>query len=145
MEVLSGQMDVDHALMIDQSSGLTVLPAAAHPDYATAASELLAGPNLASVLARLSRQFDVIVIDTPPVLPVVDARVLANFADGIVMVMTWQKTPKDLARKAMKVLGRNVEKLLGVVVNKVAPTSLPVADAYQSHRLKTVEHLPRAA
>ncbi len=56
-------------------------------------------------LARLKGRFDVIIISTPPLLPVLDGRILADYADQIVFVMKWQRTPKALAKKALALWG----------------------------------------
>lgn len=82
--------------------------------------ELLASPAMPRVLGRLKKQFDTIVIDAPPLLPVIDTRVIADYADQIVFVMAWRRTPKQLARKAMKLLSLNADRIAGVVVNQVA-------------------------
>jgi Mrp family chromosome partitioning ATPase len=46
--------------------------------------------------------------------------ILADFADQIVFVMTWQKTPKALAKQALKTLGRNAAKVAGIVLSEVS-------------------------
>ena len=58
-------------------------------------------------------------MDAPPLLPVIDARILADQSDQIVFVMSWRSTPKQLARRALSSLGYNQGKLVGVVVNQV--------------------------
>ena len=79
---------------------------------------------MGTALESLKLQFDTIVIDAPPLLPVIDGRVLADHADQIVFVMTWRKTPKQLARRALKCLGFNHRKVVGVVMNEVDPAIL---------------------
>jgi len=86
--------------------------------------ELLGSRRMADTMDALKTQFDVIIIDAPPLLPVIDARVLADFADQIVFVTTWRRTPKQLARRALHCLGYNHEKVAGVVMNSVAETVL---------------------
>ena len=53
---------------------------------------------------------------------------MADYADQIVFVMTWQKTPKQLAKKAIKTLGINEQKIAGVVLNDVAEAALREAE-----------------
>lgn len=71
-------------------------------------------------LSRLKGRFDIIVLSAPPLLPVLDGRILADYADQIVFVMKWQRTPKALAKKALTLLGGNRSKLAGVVLSEVA-------------------------
>ena len=90
----------------------------------TARPEMLASRQMSEVMHALTRQFDTVIIDGPPLLPVVDGRILADYADQIVFVMTWRKTPKQLARRALQTLGFNHAKVAGVVVNSVAADAL---------------------
>jgi succinoglycan biosynthesis transport protein ExoP len=85
---------------------------------------MLASRGMAETMHRLTQQFDVIIIDAPPLLPVVDARILADYADQIVFVTTWRQTPKQLAKKALLSLGTNHDKVAGVVMNSVAQHAL---------------------
>jgi Mrp family chromosome partitioning ATPase len=79
---------------------------------------------MAAAIAGLRRQYDTIVIEAPPLAPVVDGRILADYADQIVLVMTWRRTPKQLAKRALKSLGLNYQKVAGAVVNEVDPATL---------------------
>ncbi len=96
------------------------MPAAGNTRLTQPSPELLAGPRMAGALAHLRTQFDTIIIDSPPLLPVFDGRILADLADRILFVTTWRKTPKQLAKRALKTLHVNQRKILGVVVNQVA-------------------------
>lgn len=53
------------------------------------------------VLDDLRARFDLVVIDTPPVLPVADARVLAPLADAVLYAVRWEKTPDDVAAQGI--------------------------------------------
>ena len=79
---------------------------------------------MALALNELKGQFDTIVMSVPPLMPVIDGRILADYADQIVFVVAWQKTPKQLAKTAIKTLGINDRKLAGIVLNDVAPAEL---------------------
>jgi len=70
-------------------------------------------------LERLRSQYDFVIIDTPPVLPVTDAVVLAREADAVVLVVKGHGTPSGLAREARDRLSMAGATLLGVVVNDV--------------------------
>ena len=70
-------------------------------------------------LERLRSQYDFVIIDTPPVLPVTDAVVLAREADAVVLVVKGHGTPSALVREARDRLLMAGAPLLGVVVNDV--------------------------
>lgn len=146
LDTLLRQQPVETAILHDTASGLYFLPAMSPSPLETARPELLASSQMAAAMRALRGQFDTIVIDAPPLLPVVDARVLADHADQIVFVMTWRRTPKQLARRALHSLGLNHEKVAGVVVNSVAEQALE--DTYAlGTRMKPAQakHVRRAA
>ena len=68
-------------------------------------------------LLEAYNMFDIILIDTPPVLAVTDAQILANKCDGIVLVVRSEKTEKDKIVKAKQILDKASGKILGVVLN----------------------------
>lgn len=106
-------------ILRDSSTGLNFLPAVGPAPTTLAAAEILSSRATTHALHRLKTQFDIVVVDAPPLLPVIDGRVLADHADQIVFVMSWRRTPKQLARRALSSLGFNQSKLVGVVVNQV--------------------------
>jgi succinoglycan biosynthesis transport protein ExoP len=120
-EALAGLVPAERAILRDGGTGLHFMPAGGLDPVQASPPEMLASPRMAEVLASLRRRFDTIVIDAPPLLPVVDTRILADLADQIVFAMAWRSTPKPLARRALTLLGFNQEKLVGVVVNRVDP------------------------
>ncbi|MCB1509778.1 MAG: polysaccharide biosynthesis tyrosine autokinase [Hyphomicrobiaceae bacterium] len=131
LEVLAGRTGPLDVILTDQTTGLHVLPAFAAPDEDGRAPELLSSRMLGQILHLYRQHFDTIIVDTPPVMPVVDARLMAMYADQIVLVTTWRKTPKDIAKQTVKLLGANQAKLVGVVVNRVAPSEIPDATGYE--------------
>ncbi len=108
-------------ILRDMTSGLAVLPAGDGRGLTLSSAEAISAPDFGQRLERLRGYFDTIIIDAPPLLPVVDARMLADHADHIVMVVAWRRTPQQLARRAIGLLGSNMAKLAGVIVNGVDP------------------------
>jgi non-specific protein-tyrosine kinase len=72
-----------------------------------------------TMLATYTSQSDIIVIDTPPILAVTDAAVLASRADGVVLVTAINETRRDGLRRARAVIDGTGGRLLGTVVNKM--------------------------
>jgi capsular exopolysaccharide synthesis family protein len=95
---------------------------------ATGAPELLANGRLKLLLQRVEPMFDWIIMDTPPVIPVADSTLLANFCDGVLMVVRSNSTPSDLARKAREEFQDKL--LLGVVLNGIPADQLPQSRYY---------------
>ena len=88
------------------------------PGGATApnAAELLANGRLKGLLQRLAANFDWIIVDSPPAIPVSDAGLLAVMCDGVLMVVAAGRTPFDLAQKVRQQF--RDKQLLGVVLNR---------------------------
>jgi Mrp family chromosome partitioning ATPase len=81
-------------------------------------TELLATPRTAQLLEWLAEQADIVLLDTPPVLPVADTLVIGRLAAGAVLVVEARRTPAPAAKRAKDALTRNQTRLLGVVLNK---------------------------
>lgn len=82
-------------------------------------SELLGSEQMKNVLQRAKEQYDYVLIDTPPVMPVADALVLGAMVDGVVLVIDSGEVKVDLARDVKKQLQQAGANILGVVLNKV--------------------------
>ncbi len=94
----------------------------------TGAPELLANGRLKLFLQRVEPLFDWIILDTPPVIPVADSTLLANFCEGVLMVVRSNATPSDLARRAREEFQDKL--LLGVVLNGIPDDQLPQSKYY---------------
>jgi non-specific protein-tyrosine kinase len=82
-------------------------------------SELLGSQRMAEVIEQLKTEADYVLFDTPPIIAVTDAAVLASNVDGVLLVIKSGKTKRDLARKAKALLDNVNANLLGVVLNGV--------------------------
>jgi len=118
-DAIAGDFAAEDLILRDTSTGLNFLPAIGPAPTSLAAAEIVSSRATAHALHHLKSQFDLVVIDAPPLLPVIDGRILADHADQIVFVMSWRRTPKQVARRALSSLGFNQSKLVGVVVNQV--------------------------
>jgi protein-tyrosine kinase len=81
-------------------------------------TELLGSGRTQQLLEGLGKQADLVLLDTPPVLPVADALVIGRMAAGAVLVTESRTTSIDAVNKAKDLLTRNQTRLLGVVLNK---------------------------
>ena len=80
-------------------------------------SELLASNQMKEMLSEAKQQFDMVIFDTPPILAVADAQILANQVDASILIVSSGKTEKDAALKAKELLTQAKSKLLGAVLN----------------------------
>lgn len=124
--LLAGQVELDDVLQPWGRGGLTVLPSGSVPPNP---SELLESNQMASLLESMRHKFDVVLIDTPPLLPVTDGAILAARADGALLVVHHGTTKKQQVALAVSSLHKVQAKLLGCVLN-MAPTRGVDAYAY---------------
>lgn len=82
-------------------------------------SELLGSNKNTELLELLKKDYDIIILDCPPVTAVTDALVLSSLADKIVIVSSYKKTPIELLNETVKAFESVKEKLAGVVINQV--------------------------
>lgn len=130
-EVLVGLKQLADVIRpIGSRSSISILSAGMMPPNPT---ELLASERMRDVLAELSAQYDVVLIDAPPVMPVSDSVVISRMVDGVVMVIG-PGTPKQLVRHACGRLEKAGAKLLGLVLNRV---DLKSPDFYHYNRYST--------
>ncbi|BDZ31316.1 CpsD/CapB family tyrosine-protein kinase [Lactiplantibacillus sp. WILCCON 0030] len=83
-------------------------------------AELLGGKMMDEFLNSETRQFDLVIIDAPPILPVTDSQLLANKVDGTVLVVRENVAQKAAVKEAVKALKRSHATILGVVLNDVS-------------------------
>jgi len=112
--VLTRQSTLAQAVQESEIPHLSVLTSGPIPPNP---SELLASAQMAELLKEMKKQFDMIIFDTPPILAVADAQILANQVDGTILVVSSGKTEKDAALKSKELLSNAQGKLLGVVLN----------------------------
>jgi succinoglycan biosynthesis transport protein ExoP len=123
VEVIVGQQSWQSACLSDRKTKLAILPAVGNKRISHT-SELISGPGMANLLEEARNIFDYIVVDLPPLGPVVDAKAFAPLADGFVMVTQWGATPRALVRSMLQVEKHIAGKMLGVVLNKTDMKSL---------------------
>jgi len=112
--VMIGQIRYDEAIQrshIDNLSCLTSGPIPPNP------AEMLASKRMAQLLEDLKAEFDHIIIDSPPVIAVTDAQIIASRCDGVVLVVDYGKVKRELAGKAKQLLEHAQANILGVVIN----------------------------
>ena len=113
-----GDVPLTEAIMETNTRNLSVLVAGAIPPNPV---ELLGSDQMADVLERLERMFDVVIVDSPPIAPVADPATLAARCDGVVLVIRAGKTDRRRIVDSARVIERAGGHLLGVVINFLKP------------------------
>ncbi len=131
VEVLLGEVPADAAIIADSVGGLDLLPVRA-PNFTPV--DLFSGSAMKTELARLRARYDYILLDTPPLLGVADARTLAKLADGVLVIVRWGSTPIAAVDAALAGLEQDGAAIIGAVLTMVDPASEAMGGAYYSSR-----------
>jgi receptor protein-tyrosine kinase len=101
-------------------SGLSLLPGGS---CGVTPTNLFYSPRMPKLLARLRREFDMIMVDAPPMIHLADARVLGRLADGVILVVRAGQTTTESARFAIQRFAEDGTCVLGTVLNSWDPRS----------------------
>ena len=96
-------------------------------------SELLASQQMANLLSDLRAEYDLILIDTPPLLPVTDAAAVAQATDGVILVCRYKETKREQLRTAVQALDAVSAPVLGTVFSMVPATGPRAYAQYHSY------------
>jgi capsular exopolysaccharide synthesis family protein len=107
---------LEYAALPTDVPNLSVIPAGPLPPNP---AELVHSERFRTMLQRLSKQYDRIIIDSPPLVPVTDAAILSTLVDATVLVIKGFATRKELARQAARALADVGAKMAGVVLNAI--------------------------
>lgn len=116
-EMLEGANTLDHCLVRLKGTDLAVLPSGAPT---TTPLDLVQPRSLVKLFAELRARFDWVIVDSPPTVPFSDASVLADSADGAILVVRAGVTARPLVNRALDTLDSSV--VLGVVLNRMRVT-----------------------
>ncbi len=131
LEALLDGGNVQNLLLHNPQTKLSFLPAVVK-HRVPHSSELLASPAMRNILTSLSAEADYIIVDLPPLGPVVDARAISNRVDGFIFVTEWGKTARRVVRQVLSTDPYIRDKCLGVILNKVDQERMKLYRAYGS-------------
>lgn len=126
-EVLAGKASLQEVTCLDSATNLAFLPAvmSLRSPYT---NEILASDAFRQLIDNLRKTYDYIIIDFPPVAPVVDVRAALQVVDSFIYVVEWGKTSMVVVERQMAAVPELQERLLGVVLNK---TNVKLFERYE--------------
>jgi capsular exopolysaccharide synthesis family protein len=136
--VLAGQVQLSEVVQQWGGHGLEFLASGPHPPNP---SELLGSSHMVSLLAEARQRYDLVIVDTAPLLPVTDGAIAAARADGALVVVRYGKTRTAEVERAVESLRAVDARVLGTVLNR-SPLKGEGAYGYDNYRYK--EKPPRA-
>jgi len=124
-DLVSGDSDLTKAARQVEPFNLSVIPAGTpHPHI----HKILRSPRVETLLREARQHYDVIVIDTPPLLPVFDSALLSRLVDGVLLVVAANRTPRKLLGESLNLV--DPAKVMGIVFNRDARPLFGYYDEY---------------
>jgi len=114
--VLAGEVTLEEALHETSIEGFRVLTCGPLPPNPP---ELLNSQAMMDLIEEMKGKADVVILDTPPTIPVTDSQVMASKVDGVILVVEAGQTRKHAVKHARDLLDQTHGRLLGVVLNKI--------------------------
>jgi len=118
--LLEEQPNVAAAAQATEIPGLDVLTSGPQPPNP---AELLASPHMDAIIAQAKTRYDAVVYDSPPVMAVADASILASKVHEVMLIVDSGRSRSDMAKRAKETLDNTGAKFLGVVLNRLSMRS----------------------
>jgi Mrp family chromosome partitioning ATPase len=131
VEVTSGRCSLEDAVFTDPKTNLALLPTVKNsPLFHT--SEILSAAATRQLFDRLRAAYDYIVVDLPPLAPIVDVRATTPLIDCFILAVEWARTRTDVVQHALHTAPNLHEALVGAVLNKTDMHAIRRYDNYHS-------------
>lgn len=118
VSVLSGDIQMEEAIFQPEGFGADILVG----EQANAnAADIFASHRFRGLIASARARYDTIIIDTPPVLVVPDARIIAQSADALLLTVQWDRTTRPQVAEALRLLNTGSRGVTGVVMSQINP------------------------
>lgn len=118
IDILTGRVELEKAIWKDPSTKMVFLPVLMKFRFANS-SEILSSVPMKKLFENLRESYDYIIVDFPPLAPIVDARAASPLVDSFVYTIEWGRTKIDVVEHALGQAQEVHDRLLGVVLNKV--------------------------
>jgi succinoglycan biosynthesis transport protein ExoP len=133
MELLTGKIDLQQAIGRERATGLTFLPLVLNEQIAHS-DEVLSSQAFRSLVDQLRQSYDFVIMDLPPIAPVVDVRATIPVIDSLVFVVEWGNTKINAVQHHLMAEPELHDRLLGVVLNKANLKMLERFDRHSRHQ-----------
>jgi capsular exopolysaccharide synthesis family protein len=123
LELIEGKCSLESTIWTHPTTRLSFLPAVRR-ESPLQTSEILSADATRDLFARLRANYDYVIVDLPPLSPIVDVRVTGALVDGFLLVVEWEKTKSDVVQHALQTAPSIYRNMIGAVLNKVDTKSI---------------------
>ena len=127
-DLMLGRLGIDQVMNTPGIDNLNVIPSGTLPPNP---SEFLNSPHLRTLIDTMRQEYDMIIFDCPPILPVTDGITLGSMVDGMVMVYQVGKVGRNALRRAKTLLENAKATLVGIVLSNVSAEVTPDYEMYR--------------
>jgi len=131
IEIMNGNRLLDEVVWRDSKTDLVFLPAVRRGPLLYT-SEILSDEAMRRLFDRLRAAYDYVIVDLPPLSPLVDVRATAPLIDCFILVVEWGRTKIDVVQHALHTAPNIYESLIGTVLNKTNIKAMIRYDTYRS-------------
>jgi succinoglycan biosynthesis transport protein ExoP len=132
IDVIAGKLTLKDAIWSDRTSNLEFLPSGATAKMLHT-NEILASAAMKRLFEELRSAYDYVIVDLPPLAPVVDVRSTTSIIDSYVYVVEWGRTKIDVVEHSLSEASGVYDRLLGVVLNKTDTAILGRYEGYHGN------------
>jgi len=132
VDVIAQKISLVDSIWVERATGLSFIPAGLTAKVLYT-NEVLRSSILKRLIEQLRASYDYIIIDLPPLVPVIDTRATAHFIDSYVCVVEWGRTKIEAVECGLAEAREVYERLLGVILNRADPNILRRYETYPSN------------
>jgi polysaccharide biosynthesis transport protein len=144
VNMVADNSDFDDLVITDSKFKFDFLPSSTRMKPSNS-SDILNSPAMKEMLKAAKNNYDYVLVDLPPILPVVDVKAVAHLFDGFVLVVEWGSTSTDEVAKALYASPILSERLLGGVLNKADEAVMRRFEGYSTQRYSYYTNEPATA
>jgi succinoglycan biosynthesis transport protein ExoP len=133
LHLASGEKTLDQVVIKDEKHKFDFVPASTKVEFSNS-SDVLNSAVIKTMLKKARREYDYVVVDLPPILPIVDVKAAAHLFDGFVLVVEWGSTSADEVLRATSASPLLSDRLLGAILNKADETVMRRFEGYSERR-----------
>ncbi|WP_244561161.1 AAA family ATPase [Bradyrhizobium canariense] len=132
IEVANGSRSLEETIWRDPTTNLAFLPAVRRGPLLHT-SEILCADAISKLFDRLRADYDYVIVDFPPLTPLVDVRATSSLVDGYILIVEWGRTKIDVVQHALHTAPNIHESLIGVVLSKTDTKAMARYDGHRSY------------
>jgi len=133
LNLAAGDMNFDRLVITDEKYKFDFLPASTQPEFSNS-SDVLNSVVIKDMLKKVRGDYDYVLVDLPPILPVVDVKAVAHLFDGFILIVEWGSTSVDELVRAASVSPILSDRLLGAILNKADEAVMRRFEGYSDRR-----------